>query len=232
MKLTTRQIAVAGVLSAITVSLGLMPVGGFIQIPGISVTTMHIPTILAGVFQGPVIGGIVGGIFGAFSFWRAFSSANPLDRLIFTNPLIAFLPRILIGIVSYYIFTLVRGKKGELVLSVGVAAVMGYTGYSVASQVGYAGRLFTAVVLAILGVVLVRLMSKRYGHGPAFAAVVGSLTNTVLVMALCVAFGYIPSTVAITVAITNGIPEATVAMILVSLIFRSTRSLIKPSKSI
>lgn len=227
MRLSTRQIAFAGVLGAITVALGLMPIGGFITVPGVSVTTMHIPTILAGIFEGPVIGGIVGGIFGAFSFWRAFSAVNPLDKLIFTNPLIAFVPRILIGVVSYYVFALVRGKRGELALTAGAAAVVGFTGYSVAAKWGYAGRWAMAVVLATLAVALVRFIQARYGQGPALAAVLGSLTNTVLVLGLCVAFGYLPGALAATVGVTNGIPEAAVAMILTSLIFRSTRRFLK-----
>ena len=227
MKLSTRQTAFAGVLGAITVALGIMPVGGFITVPGLSVTTMHIPTILAGIFEGPVIGGIVGGIFGAFSFWRAFSAVNPLERLIFTNPLIAFGPRILIGVVSYYVFALVKGKRGEMALTAGAGAVVGYTGYFVAAKWGYAGRWATAVVLGVAAVAAVRLIQSRYGHGPALAAVAGSLTNTVLVLTLSVAFGYIPGAVAAVFAVTNGIPEAAVAMILTGLIYRSTRGLMR-----
>ena len=73
MKLSVRQITLVGILGAMTVALGFMPVGGFIPVPtpAGSATTMHIPTILAGVFEGPVAGGIVGAIFGGFSFWRA-----------------------------------------------------------------------------------------------------------------------------------------------------------------
>jgi uncharacterized membrane protein len=227
MKFSTRQIAFAGVLGAITVALGLMPIGGFIQIPPIAVTTMHIPTILAGVLEGPAVGGIVGGIFGAFSFWRAQSAVNPLDKLIFTNPLIAFVPRILIGVVSYYVFALVRGKRGEIALSAGTALVLGYTGYFLTAKWGGAGQWATAMVLAGLAVVVIRAIQARYGPGPALAAVAGSMTNTVLVLSLCVAFGYIPGKIAATVAVTNGVPEAAVAMILTSVVYRSMRTFIK-----
>lgn len=226
-RLTPRQMALAGALGAITVVLGILPVGGFIQIPPVSVTTMHIPTILAGVFEGPVVGGMVGAIFGAFSFWRAQSAVNPVEKLIFTNPLIAFVPRILIGVVSYYVFALVRGKRGEAALSAGTALVLGYTGYSVAIKWGYAGAWATAVVLAVIAVATIRAIQSRYGHGPALAAVAGSLTNTVLVLSLCVAFGYLPSKVAAVVAVTNGIPEAAVAMVLASLIYRGARRFVR-----
>lgn len=227
MRFSTRQIAFAGVLGAITVALGLMPIGGFILVPGISVTTMHIPTILAGIFEGPVIGGIVGGIFGAFSFWRAQTAVNPLDKMIFTNPVIAFGPRILIGVVSYYVFALVRGKRGEVVLTAGATLLLGYTGHAAFPKASPPARWAGAVVLAAVGFLAVQMIQKRYGHGPALAAVAGTLTNTVGVLGLCVGFGYIPVQVAAAVGVTNGIPEAAVAMILTSLIYRGVRGLLR-----
>lgn len=227
MRFSTRQIAFAGVLGAITVALGLMPVGGFITIPPISVTTMHIPTILAGIFEGPAVGGVVGAIFGAFSFWRAQTSVNPLDKLIFSNPLIAFVPRILIGVVSHYVFALIRGKKGEPVLLGCTTLVVGYTVYTAAASLSPAMRWALAVVVGAAALFGVKSLYERLGHGPALAAVAGTLTNTVLVLSLCVAFGYLPGKVAAIVAVTNGVPEAAVAMVLTGLVYRSTRSLLR-----
>lgn len=102
-RFSPRQIAFAGLLGAVTVVLGSTPLG-FIQIPPISITIMHIPTILAGVMEGPVIGGIVGAMFGGFSMWQAQTSINPMDKLIFSNPIIAVLPRVLIGTHSARLF--------------------------------------------------------------------------------------------------------------------------------
>ena len=194
MRFSTRQIAFAGVLGAITVALGLMPIGGFILVPGISVTTMHIPTILAGIFEGPVI---------------------------------AFGPRILIGVVSYYVFALVRGKRGEVVLTAGATLLLGYTGHAAFPKASPPARWAAAVVLAAVGFLAVQMIQKRYGHGPALAAVAGTLTNTIGVLGLCVGFGYIPVQVAAAVGVTNGIPEAAVAMILTSLIYRGVRGLLR-----
>ena len=95
-RFSARQIAFTGVLGAITVVLGMTPMG-FIKLPTMAVTTMHIPTIIAGVIEGPVIGGVVGAMFGAFSMWQAQTAGGPLEKLIFTNPVIAILPRILVG---------------------------------------------------------------------------------------------------------------------------------------
>ncbi|HHY45540.1 MAG TPA: ECF transporter S component [Firmicutes bacterium] len=232
---STRQIAFAGVLGAVTVVLGSTPMG-FIQIPPISITIMHIPTIIAGVLQGPVIGGIVGAMFGGFSMYQAQTSVNPLDKAIFSNPLIAVVPRILIGVVAHYVFQLVRGRAGRSVLVAVSGALVGYTGYAlIPTFSGYLARLsgagnalesspirvVIAFILAVIAGFLVHRIEERFGHGPALAAAAGSLTNTVLVLSLIVAFGFLPGQVALTVGVMNGIPEAFVAIVLTGLVYRS-----------
>jgi len=68
MKLTTRQLTVAGLMTAMTVLLGATR-WGFVPLPtpAGAATIMHIPVIIAGVLQGPVIGGFVGLLFGIFT---------------------------------------------------------------------------------------------------------------------------------------------------------------------
>jgi uncharacterized membrane protein len=226
-RFSPRQIAFAGVLGAVTVVLGSTPMG-FIQIPPISITIMHIPTIIAGVLQGPIIGGIVGAMFGGFSMYQAQVSVNPLDKAIFSNPLIAVVPRILIGLVAHYVFRLVRGKTGQGVLVLVSGILVGYTGYTLAPNLAFLSafssgipRVAFALVVALVSGFLVREVQRRFGHGPALAAAAGSLTNTVLVLTLIVAFGYLPGEVALGVGIVNGIPEAVVAIILTGLVYRA-----------
>lgn len=224
LKFSARQITVVGILGGITVVLGLLPVGGFIPVPtpAGSATTMHIPTILAGIFDGPVVGGVVGAIFGAFSFYRALTSANPVARLMFTNPVVAFIPRILIGIVSYYVFRLAKGKKGRILLAVAAFLVLGHTGFYVFASKGKLVQWFAAVAAGTVAVLLVFLVNRRYNAtNVALGALAGSLTNTAGVLGLCVLFGYIPYRAAIAIGLMHGIPEALVAMILTDLIYRS-----------
>ena len=98
---TVRTVVVSGVLAAIQLALGITGIG-FIPLPtGVNATILHIPAILAGVMEGPVAGLAVGGIFGLFSFLR---STTPL----FSNPIIAFGPRLLIGVVAYFVYRAVR----------------------------------------------------------------------------------------------------------------------------
>jgi uncharacterized membrane protein len=94
---TVRTIVVSGVLAAIQLALGITGLG-FIPLPtGINATILHIPAILAGVMEGMAAGAAVGGIFGLFSFLRA---TTPL----FQNPIIAFGPRLLIGVVAFLVY--------------------------------------------------------------------------------------------------------------------------------
>ncbi|MDQ2903447.1 MAG: ECF transporter S component [Chloroflexota bacterium] len=98
--LNTRRIVMAGVLVGITIILGLPGLNvGFIPVPNSTghATIEHLPTIIAGVLEGPVIGMITGFFFGLMSFLNA---GVPL----FKDPLIAFVPRILIGLTSWLAF--------------------------------------------------------------------------------------------------------------------------------
>ncbi len=100
----TRKIVITGVLSAISIFLGLTPLG-FIPWAGASLTIMHIPVILGAVLEGPVVGLVVGLIFGLSSMIRAaVAPTSPLD-VAFTNPLISVFPRLFIGPVAWLIWS-------------------------------------------------------------------------------------------------------------------------------
>ncbi len=234
MKLSTRQVVVAGLLGSLTVALGLMPVGGFIPVPtpAGSATTMHLPTILAGILEGPVVGGLVGAIFGAASFYRALTQPpNPVAQMIFSNPLIAFLPRILIGVLSYWAFRVAERTWGRVFLVLAGGGILGYTGYWTSSRIaGHAGTVGEPrhmVVAVIVGTVVAAglwLMGERQRGGAPLGALVGSMTNTIGVLGLTVVFGYLPPAAALSVGVLHGIPEALVAMVLVTLVHSGVRA--------
>lgn len=221
MKLSTRQIAVSGLLGALTVVLGLAPVGGFIPVPtpAGAATTMHLPTILAGVLEGPVTGALVGFIFGLFSFLRAPASVNPVARLMFTDPLIAFIPRIAIGVTSFYAYRLMRRPGARPVLAACTGLLLAHAGHSVLSRPGLLAAGAAWVPAAGLGlgaaVAILRLAGRAQG-APALAALAGTLTNTVGVLGLAVLRGYLPGGVALTVGVVHGVPEILVAMAIVA----------------
>jgi uncharacterized membrane protein len=117
MKINVRQIVVAGILGAIAIVLGVTQLG-FIPVPNLSgsATIMHVPAILGAVLEGPVVGVLAGLIFGIFSMVQDTTG-------LFTNPLVSVLPRVLIGITSWYAYKALVGRNQDL-----AAAVAGVVG--------------------------------------------------------------------------------------------------------
>lgn len=113
---TVRTVVVSGVLAAIQIVLGITGLGLIPTPTGVNATILHIPTVLAGVVGGAMSGMATGAIFGLFSFLRA---TTPL----FQNPLIAFGPRILIGLVAFLVYRAV--KPINEVLALGLAGALG-----------------------------------------------------------------------------------------------------------
>ena len=108
----TKKLVVTAMMVAIMEILIWTPIG-MIIIPPISATTAHIPVIVCAILEGPVAGALVGLAFGATSMLRAATSPNFLD-ILFLNPLVGMLPRMLIGITSYYSFVLLKKVLGGL----------------------------------------------------------------------------------------------------------------------
>jgi uncharacterized membrane protein len=122
----TRQIVVGGIIGGIALFLGATRLG-FIPVPipliG-NATIMHIPAIVGGALEGPVVGLLGGAIFGVFSFLYA-------EVPLFKDPIVAIVPRLLIGVVAWAVFaslrrwsidlaSIVTGALGSLTNSVGV----------------------------------------------------------------------------------------------------------------
>jgi uncharacterized membrane protein len=119
LSLNTRRIVVAGILGAIAILLAVTRIG-FIPVPNTTgnATIMHVPAILGGVLEGPVVGFLVGGIFGVFSFIQAEVPA-------FKDPLVAILPRLFIGIVAWLVFVGTMRATRNLYLAAIVAGLLG-----------------------------------------------------------------------------------------------------------
>ena len=122
-KLATKQLVVIGMLSAISIFMGLTGIG-FIQLPWMKASIMHVPVIIGAVFEGPIVGAAVGLVFGLFSIYQNITAPTLLSP-IFMNPIIAVIPRVLIGIISYYVFIFIKKKFNKEKLGLSLAAVAG-----------------------------------------------------------------------------------------------------------
>ena len=135
-----RKIAVAGVLSAISILLGATHWGFIPWLAGAALTIMHVPAIIGAVLEGPIAGLVIGGLFGIFSLIQgAIAPTGPADTW-FVNPLISVLPRLLIGPVAWAVYRalapvneqlalVITGIAGSLTNSVLVLATIGTMGF-------------------------------------------------------------------------------------------------------
>lgn len=133
---SVRHMAVTAMLGAISAVLGMTQLG-FIPIGATRATIMHIPVIIGAIVEGPLVGALVGLIFGVFSLITAITAPTPVS-FVFWNPIVSVLPRILIGIGSYYVYrTAVKMTKNE-VLSYGITGVLG----TMINTVGVLGTIY------------------------------------------------------------------------------------------
>lgn len=122
-RLNLRKMTEIGILGAVSIVLGLSPLG-FIPIGPTRATIMHVPVIIGALMSGPLVGAFVGLIFGLFSIFQAISNPTPTSPF-FYNPLVSILPRIAIGLVTAYSYKLIvklgrdkeRARKRGLVFS-------------------------------------------------------------------------------------------------------------------
>lgn len=138
-----RDIAFLSIMVAIIFILAFTPIG-FINLVVIKATIIHIPVIIGSILLGPKKGAILGAAFGLASLLVntlmpsllsfAFSPLMPvpgLERGTLLALVVCFVPRILVGIVPWYVYKLVQkcmkkdNEKRNNIVSISVAAVAG-----------------------------------------------------------------------------------------------------------
>lgn len=142
---SVRHMAVTGMLGAVSVVLGMTPLG-FIPVGPTNATIMHIPVIIGAIVEGPIVGMLVGLIFGIFSMIRSVTTPTPVS-FVFWNPLVAVLPRILIGLVSYYIYKAAMKTTKNETVSLGIAGALG----TLANTVGVLGMVYVLYAKEFVG---------------------------------------------------------------------------------
>ncbi|MGL5712490.1 MAG: ECF transporter S component, partial [Paraclostridium sp.] len=104
-KIDVRKMTIIGMLSAISIIMANTPIGYVPINPMVNLTIMHIPVIIGAIMEGPLAGAFVGLIFGLTSMARAFI-APTVTNFVFMNPMVSVIPRVLIGVISYYAYVL------------------------------------------------------------------------------------------------------------------------------
>ena len=189
----TRYMATLAMLCGLLLVMGMTGIG-FIPLPVIKATTMHIPVILGAILLGPGAGAVLGAVFGLCSIWAntttpgllsfAFSPFMSTDGLVGAakSVWIALGCRILFGLIAGLLWKIVKKLAKRDYVALPVAAIL-------------STLLHTCLVMGSIYF----LLAQQYAEAKN--------------VAITAVFGLVMGTVT-----ASGIPEAIVAAILVTVI--------------
>lgn len=103
--------AILGILTAIVIIQNFVPLLGYIPIPPLNPTIIHITVIVVSLTLGTKDGMIIGSVWGITRMVKAFTlPASPFDYFLWRNPIIAIFPRIMVGFVAGYVYNVCRKR--------------------------------------------------------------------------------------------------------------------------
>lgn len=168
LRMTPQQLLMAVTLSALSVYLTFSG-HGYIIVPtsGSWITIIHLPTILAGILGGWVVGGLVGCVFGVSAMVYAAQS----DVAVFADVWVSLPPRILVGLMASVVFSrcvhwgehmavlaaAVAGTLTNTILVLSAAVWRGYFSAEVAINVA-SKHFILEVSIAAIGTLLLTLI--------------------------------------------------------------------------
>lgn len=223
-----RKIAVAGVLGAISALLGWTHWGFIPWFTGTALTIMHVPVIIGAVLEGPIVGTAIGVIFGLFSMLQAAVAPTGPSDVLFTNPLVAVVPRLFIGVSAWLAWRILQKKSlgkliGGVILAAAAHALLvagGIRGWStfILYAIGAVGIVFDLFLL-LYG------LGKPQATALIAAGIVGSLTNTVLVLGMIGLIGAAPWAALPPIVLVNGLPEAAASALITLVVVAAWRQI-------
>lgn len=169
----TRKIVIIGVLSAISIFLGMTRLGFIPWVSGASLTIMQVPVIIGAVLEGPVVGFVIGLVFGVFSLIQAAVAPTGPADVWFTNPLLSILPRLFIGPVAWLIYRGIKrweipaliaagigGSLTNTVLVLGMVGVLQLVPWGAIPPIILANGVPESIVSAVLVVAVVSIWKQ------------------------------------------------------------------------
>lgn len=252
----TYELVLTALFTAIIIIMAFTPLG-YIPLVVINATVIHIPVILGALFLGPKKGAFLGFVFGLTSFINntfkaatasafVFSPVLAADVIgisgVFKSMYICFVPRILVGIIPYFVYILIRyllrseQKVWRVVINAVVSIILfisirAFVINLVQSSFGGVIGTVLGLVVGIVLFVLLTVVIQKHASATvalAYAGMTGAFTNTLFVMsgifilykdAYAQALGIAGDAVIdviMGVVSFNGIVEAAVAAILVA----------------
>ena len=134
-KFSTMSMVQVAIFGAVICVMAFTPFLGYIPLGFTRATIIHIPVIIASLLMGPKKGGALGFLFGLTSFINNTMNPTPTS-FVFTpfysiagvsggwgSVIICFLPRILVGIIPYYVYKLIIRFSNEKTKKTGVSSI-------------------------------------------------------------------------------------------------------------
>lgn len=204
-RVNTTYMATLAMFAAVLVVMGMTGLG-FIPLPVIKATTMHIPVILGAVLLGPTAGGVLGGVFGLCSIYANTTSPGLLSfafsPFMSQDGLVGAGKSLWIGLGCRILFGIIAGWLWKFFVKV--------------LKKDYIALPVTAAVATLCHTVLVMgsiylLLARQYAEAKnvAVSAVFGLVMGTVTA---------------------SGIPEAIAAAVLVTVIGKALIQIMKRMK--
>ena len=195
-----QSLAVLAMFTAILFLLTFTPIG-MIDLPIIKATVLHVPVIIGALLLGPKKGAFLGGMFGLASLLKntlvpnlssfAFSPLIPVPGLDRGSPwalVVCFVPRILVGVTPWLVYTLPRRRGSVLQAgSMALSAVVGaFT--NTALVMGLIALLFRDAYAAAQGIPAEAVLGFILGIVAA-NGVPEAIVAAILVPAVCIPMG-------------------------------------------
>lgn len=113
-KISTQRLVLTALFIAIVLLQSIIPWLGFIPInPMVRVTIIPFTVALGAMILGPKVGMLLGLVMGGLSFYHAWTIPMGIGALMFRDPLVAFVPRMLVGlIIGWLYWQYVRQQHG------------------------------------------------------------------------------------------------------------------------
>lgn len=108
------KITILSMFLAILIAQTFIPMLGYIPLGPIDITIVHVTVILVAVLFGPKMGSVLGTTWGLLSMIRAYMQPTPFN-IVFLNPVVSVLPRLIVGFLSGVLFLFFRKKFSDKV---------------------------------------------------------------------------------------------------------------------
>lgn len=193
------DMSLAGIFTAIIIVMSVVPFLGYIPLGFMNATIIHVPVIIGALLLGPKYGAFLGLVFGITSLIKATVTPG-VTSFVFSpfvtiggysgnmwSVVIAIVPRVLIGVVAYYVYELImkvaHNAKGSQTIALWVAGIAGSMTNTLLVMNGiyiFFGNSYAAASNQIVDKIYDVILGIIIGFGIPEAIVAGILTAAIV----------------------------------------------------